>query len=99
MIYSKEKAKKKVDKIIELYPTVDWADLAELLPQIMEVVEITAIVRKANEVQKKEAAIMIMNDLVERVGVDQNMAKVIPKLWDVINDASKGRFAINRSQE
>lgn len=96
---SKENIEAKANKISELYPTIDWPDILELVPQIMEVVEAYGIIYELDGPEMKQDAMNILNKVMEKSKCTVGIDKIVPGLIDTIDKASKGKFAINREQD
>ena len=88
----------KVDKLAKLFPTIDWADIYELFPQIMETVECIGIVYNSTLEDKKYTCVTMIEKLLTKVKAVDGIKESLPGLFDIIDNASKGRYAINRKQ-
>ena len=97
MLYDEKYLKKKAAHIARLFPRMDWSDLFELIPQIMEVTEAVAIVHEEKGPAKREAAVSMVSEILNNVHiVDDRINEAVPLIIDLICDASKGKFAINK---
>jgi len=96
MIYKPEKLAETVKKLSKLYDLCDPTDLFILLPQIMESAEVRA---KAYDVEggpeKKKAVMDVILGIAKQnsIRIENDLLSVF---IDVIADASKGRYALNK---
>ena len=96
MIYNPEKLAETVEKLSKLYDLQNPVDFFILLPQIMESSEIRA---KAFDVdtgsEKKQAVLDVILGIANKnsVEIEEDWLSVF---IDIIADATKGRYAINK---
>lgn len=100
MLYSEEKIKSKLKKLLRLYKddlTID--DFFELIPQEMEIAEITK--EDSTGEEKHEAVVIIITKLIDASNItwgDKELLKeLVPRLIHTIAKGSRQYFAINRS--
>lgn len=80
-----------------MYDLKSPKDLFTLLPQEMEVAEAHAMAFKWTDEAKKKRVIETIMGVAKESNI--NIAEEwISVFYDVINDASKGRYAINKEQ-
>ena len=97
-LYKESDLKRKAKKLAAIFPFVGWSELHELTPQIMEIVECISLIRNADVEDKKITVIELMNHLLEQVDHVEGVKESVPGLFDVIDNASKGKYAINKEQ-
>lgn len=97
-LYEPKDLTRKANKLKVIFPYVGWSEIHELTPQVMEIVECVAIIRNASEEDKKTTVIAVIDKLLNRVKHVDGVRESIPGLYDVINNASKGMYAINKEQ-
>jgi hypothetical protein len=90
-----QKQQDKASKLKDLYDLSSAADLFTLLPQEMEVMEIKG---KANDLDghtKKSEVMSIISEIAAKSGVEID-TETLSVFIDVINAASKGKYALNK---
>lgn len=99
-IYSNAAIEAKVAKLKLIYPTIGWPELLELTPQLMEIVEVVGYVKHASDEDKHAAVAAILNKLMSQVIVTKpELQEVMPLLIKTIDNASKGKYGINKEQD
>jgi len=98
MLYSEKELEAKANHLAELFPEIKWPDIIELIPQVMEIIEIRAIVAGEKGSIKLDAVMGILNKTLDKVNSAKEIKEAIPLIIKIINDASKGKFAINKEQ-
>ena len=95
MIYNKQKLEKKINKLCDLYDLESPIDLFIIVPQEIELAEISGIIKKSSGLEKKEAVIAVIMGIANKNGVkiNQNWVEIF---IDTIVSSSKGKYAINK---
>lgn len=78
-----------------MYDLKSPKDLFTLLPQEMEVAEAHAMAFKWTEEAKKKKVLETIMGVAKESNIDI-AEDLVSVFYDVINDASKGRYAINK---
>jgi len=98
MIHTPEKLAEKIAKLSQLYDLKKPEDLFMILPQEMESAEVRA---KAYDDEtgpaKKQAVMDILLGIAKQNSIRLNK-KLLSVFIDVVIDASKGRYALNKEQ-
>jgi len=72
-------------------------DLFILLPQEMEIAEVKGLAFKLDNVAKKKLVMDLMTDIARENTLDLDL-EWLSTFYDVIDDASKGKYALNRKK-
>jgi len=97
-LYKSADINKKAKKLATIFPFVGWSEIHELVPQTMEIVECIALIRDADVEDKKVTVIALVDRLLDQVDHVEGIRESVPGLFDVIDNASKGKYAINKEQ-
>lgn len=93
-------SKKKQDKIKrlkDLYDLEDPKDLFTILPQEMELMEAMGMAQGLDGAAKKSAVMDVILGIAKVNNVELN-EDTLSVFIDIINDASKGKYALNKDQ-
>lgn len=85
----------KIAKLKDLYDLEDPKDLFVLIPQEMEVAEIKGMANDWDGLQKKQTVMHIIMSIAVENGIDLD-AETLGTFIDIINNASKGKYALNK---
>jgi hypothetical protein len=91
----------KIKKLAELYDISIPADLFTVLPQEMETMEIKGLAKDLDGPAKKQAVMDIMVGIANKSPLCLNettFKETLSVFIDVINSASKGKYALNKDK-
>lgn len=88
----------KINKLKDLYDLSKPEDLFTLFPQEMEVMEVKALAKGLNEEDKKKAVIKTILEIAKKQKLQniQLSEELLSTFFDIINNASKGKYALNK---
>lgn len=88
----------KINKLKELYDLNKPEDLFTLFPQEMEVMEVKALAKGLSEEDKKKAVIDVILGIAKKQKIKkiEFSEKLLSVFFNIINDASKGKYALNK---
>jgi hypothetical protein len=92
-----QKRQDKIAKLKDLYDLSNPADLFTIIPQEMEVMEVKGFANNLDGPAKKSAVISIISEIAAKSGIDFD-TETLSVFIDVINAASKGKYALNKGQ-
>jgi hypothetical protein len=92
-----KKKQDKIERLKDLYDLKDPKDLFTILPQEMELMEAMAMAQGLDGTAKKKAVMDVILDIAKVNNVELNR-DIISVFIDIINDASKGKYALNKDQ-
>ena len=92
-----KKKQDKIERLKDLYDLKDPKDLFTILPQEMELMEAMGMAQNLDGPAKKQAVLDVILGIakVNNIELDENVLSVF---IDIINDASKGKYALNKDQ-
>lgn len=93
-----QKQQDKASKLKDLYNLSLPSDLFTLLPQEMEVMEIKGKANGLDGLSKKCEVISIISEIAAKSGVELD-TETLSVFIDVINAASKGKYALNKGDQ
>ena len=92
-----QKQQDKIAKLKNLYDLNNPIDLFTIIPQEMEVAEIKGMRYEWDGDTKKQKVIDIIMGIISQNNIDVT-SETIAAFIDVINAASKGKYALNKGQ-
>ena len=95
-MHSKKK-QAKIERLKDLYDLSDPEDLFTILPQEMELMEAKGMAQNLDGAQKKAVVLEVILELakVNNIELDENL---LSTFVNIIVDASKGKYALNKGK-
>lgn len=88
----------KAKKLSNIYNLNDPKDLFTLLPQEMEIAEVKAMCNNLTGAEKKQMVLEVMDKIARNSSIELDL-DLMGTFIDIIADASKGRYALNKVKD